>query len=299
MMTIWKPSSAIWPVDEHRPWAGAGGLPTVHAVEAAVRAAHIIGAGARHVDARESYWHHSGGGTYNVADLQMGEALLLDAGIVTRQDDLLMPTALLSLITDGTHADAAALLTTQVLPPGPDLPDPDALATLIPDPARRAAFLAGRATKYDDTTRRLVGEVGEELVVAALRDQLVQLGHVALARQVNQLSLEDDSLGDDISAPRIGGGQRHVEVKATLGDHDPATVHLTHREADVGVADRDWFMVLCTEVDIEQRSASIAGYCTAGAFTSALPTDNLGGRWTAAEIRILRHQLADGLPPAV
>jgi len=83
--------------------------------------------------------------------------------------------------------------------------------------------------------RREVGEIGEDIVTGAARSELLDLGHADLARAVRRVSLISDQLGYDVVAPRVGGPNRLLEVKATTGPHDdPIRIHLSRNEAAVG-----------------------------------------------------------------
>jgi hypothetical protein len=75
-------------------WAGAAGLPTGHAVRAAIHvAATLDERGSRVIDARESYWHKATGGLFAPPDLERGQRLLVDCGLVEERDGTLYPRA--------------------------------------------------------------------------------------------------------------------------------------------------------------------------------------------------------------
>lgn len=287
-------------------WADAG-LPTGHAVRAAIHVAVTIDErGSRVVDAQESYWHKATGGLSAPPDLERGQRLLVDCGLVEERDGILYPHAELKQILDGAADDAVATIYCRALEQCPeevawssDHAGPE-LEELIPDPARREELLVALARRFDDAHRRLIGAIGEEVVVAALRDELGSLGYAELARSVRRLSLESDQLGYDVSAPRVTGSARLIEVKATttLSD-DVISIHLSRNEAETGQRYLDWSLVLCLVTDPNQREGEIIGWQTGQALASLLPLDSPGGRWELASLDLRLADLIPGMPPAV
>jgi hypothetical protein len=288
-------------------WASPTGLPTGHAVRAAIHVATTIDArGSRIVDTHESYWHKATGGLFAPPDLERGQRLLVDCGLVEERDGTLYPRAELQQILAGAAEDAVAAIYSRALElqreavawsaseAGAELTD------LIPDPARREELLLALARRFDDAQRRLIGSIGEEVVVAALRAELASLGYPELARSVRHLSLESDQLGYDVSAPRVVGANRLIEVKATTAlANDTASVHLSRNEAETGLRHRDWALVICLVTDSVSRAGEIVGWQTATALAPALPVDSAGGRWEVATLVINVADLMPGLPPAV
>src|SRR5437588_8296860 len=93
-------------------WAIAPGLPSPHIARAALHAAAVLDRrGSRVSDARESYWHRATGGLFPEADLRRGESLLIDCGLVEERDAILVPTAELDELLDGTVEDALEVVT--------------------------------------------------------------------------------------------------------------------------------------------------------------------------------------------
>ena len=154
---------------------------------------------------------------------------------------------------------------------------------------------------FSDNHRRAVGEIGEELVTAAARHELLALGHSELARAVCRVSLLSDQLGYDVTAPRIMGEKRLLEVKATTIEPTAETIpiHLSRNEADTGATLSDWSLVICVVEDVAERSGHLLGWCPASAFADLLPTDSGSGRWEQAAVELPSAGLMDGLPGAV
>lgn len=286
-------------------WAGAAGLPTAHAVKAALHVAALLDRrGSLVADARESYWRRATGGLFAPPDLELGERLLVDCRLVVEREGTLYPLPELEQILDGAFDDAIATIcaraadvaaTSAAVPP--DELERN-LGELIPDPERREEFLRALGRRFDDARRRLLGAIGEEVVVAALRGELVSLGYPELARAVRHLSLETDQAGYDISAPRVVGRRRLVEVKATTSLGAEVVVHLSRNEAETGLRYRDWSLVLCRITDVDRREAEIVGWCSASQLTPALPADARRGRWESAEITLSVDELIPGFPSA-
>jgi len=293
---------------ETPPWATATGLPTGHAVRAAIHVAVTIDArGSRVIDAYESYWHKATGGVFAPPDLERGQRLLVDCGLVEERQGTLYPGAELQQILAGAIDDVVAAIYARGVAHQRERAQwsneeaSAELVELIPDPARREELLLALGRRFDDAQRRLVGAIGEELVVAALRAELDELGYPELARAVRHLSLESDQLGYDIAAPRIAGADRLVEVKATTAvEEGTAFVYLSRNEAEVGLRyHRDWALVLCLVTDQVGREGEIVGWQSAGALEPALPLDSAVGRWEVAKLAIDLSELLPGTPPAV
>jgi hypothetical protein len=284
-------------------WAGPAGLPTPHVVRAALHVAALLDhRGSLVADARESYWHRATGGSFGPPDLRLGEKLLVDCGLVIERDGTLFPLPDLAAMLNGTIDDATATISARALATtleggAPSLVHADALAELVANPDRREELLAALGRRFDDSHRRLLGEIGEELVVAALRRELEGLGYSELARAVRHLSLETDQPGYDISAPRIVGPPRLIEVKATTSnDERTHTVNLSRNEAETGARYADWSLVICRITDVDARAGGIVGWCPAIRLADLLPRDVDGGRWEGAAIDVPADTLVPGLP---
>jgi hypothetical protein len=292
-----SPEPSRWPR-----WAGVDGLPTAYVARAALHAASLIDVeGSLVSQARESYWHKASGGEFSAASIAVGEQLLLDTGLLVERDGRLHLTRPLEEILDGSIEDAlfALALEASSLPRGPADPQPpEGLEDLVPDPERREELLLSRAQRFDDLQRRLVGEIGEELVLAVARKELNELNRGDLARRVRRVSLESDALGYDISAPRLIGRPRMLEVKATTRAEDPLRIHISRNEARTGARYPEWSLVVCHVDDVEARTGELQGWCAATTFSIRLPRDPDGGRWEQAEVEIRPVELMPDLPPA-
>lgn len=286
------------------PWATERGVPTRYAVRAALHvAATLDAAGSRIVDAHESYWHRATGGVFAPADLKLGQTLLADCGLITEQEGVLYPTAELLQLLAGEVDDAVAEIfrrTVESVDVSPKAPDAarDELDALVSDPARREELLLALGRRFDDAHRRLIGAIGEEIVVSALRSELESLGYPELARAVRHLSLESDQLGYDISAPRIVGDRRLLEVKSTATQSDDElTVYVSRNEAETGLRNRDdWALVVCLVSDTAMREGEILGWLPASVLAQQFPHDAVNGRWESAAITIEPQTLIPGLP---
>src|SRR5262245_27256023 len=102
-MRCWRISGVA---TEKPSWADVRGLPTRHAVRAAIHVAVTIDErGSRIVDAQESYWHKATGGLFAPPDLERGQRLLVDCGLVEERDGILYPRVELKQILDGAADD--------------------------------------------------------------------------------------------------------------------------------------------------------------------------------------------------
>jgi uncharacterized protein DUF3883 len=298
-------------------WALPSGVPSLHIARAALHAAAIVDTGGSPTaDARESYWHHATGGSFPPPDLRRGERLLVDCGLLIEHAGSLMPTRALEAILAGSVEDALATLCQHALEitrpatariavdlkgPAPEAETTAAIAALVPDAERREELLLALAQRFDDTHRRLVGEIGEDLVVDAARAELRQLGHAELARSVRRVSLTSDQLGYDVAAPRVGGPSRLLEVKTTTAAQLGAAldIRVSRNEADTGQQLADWALVICAIDDLERRQGQIVGWCPHDAIADALPHDTTTGRWEQARLQLADTALMRGLPSAI
>jgi hypothetical protein len=172
-----------------------------------------------------------------------------------------------------------------------------ALSTVIADPARREAFLLGRARTVDANRRAALGEAGEDAVVAACRQQLLAADASEAAAGVRRVSLISDELGYDVVAPRLDRSLRRLEVKATRSSAAAVTVVLTRNEIEVGRADPDWSLVV---VRVAQGGEyAVVGHATTDPLEPLLPADGHElGRWQSAALRLAVGDLEPGLPTA-
>lgn len=275
-------------------------------IHAALHVASVLDPlGSNVADVHESYWRHATGGTLPPTDLRSGERLLITCGLVEERGELLHPTPELLELLSGTTDDAIAHITYCTLVAGttagkihPARSDSH-LVELIPDPARREELLLLLKRRFDDIRWREVGAIGEELVVASAREELNELGRPDLACEVRHVSLQSDQLGYDISAPRVNGPPRLLEVKATTppASDNQVVVYLTRNEIEVGLRyPEQWALVVCHVTSVEDRRGDIRGWSRAAALATMLPTDSQSARWETAAVRASLELLEPGLP---
>jgi hypothetical protein len=298
----------VSPASDPPVWAGPDGIPTAHVARAAVHVAAVIDeSGSRVVDADESYWRRATGGLYAPPDLRLGQRLLIDVGLVEERDGMLYPTSELQRLVEGADDDSAAALALwaaeQSVDPALPPPSQAALAAtldeLVDDPARREQMLIALGRRFDDAHQRLLGEIGEELVVAAARAELQGLGYPQLAAKVRRISSETDQAGYDITAPRIIGSPRLLEVKATTAQAAAEiSVHLSRNEFETGIRYSDWSLVICRITDVDARAGDIIGWSPAAALAGIVPTDGDHGRWDSALVTLAFESLLPELPPS-
>jgi hypothetical protein len=286
-------------------WKGEDGLPSEHVLEAAVHVATLLDyPSSATVDARESYWRKALGGSFGPSDLRLGERLLVDIGLVIEVDEHLSASAELRALLEGSFDGMACVVAGRVLELTPPAVEGDSLeeslSKLVPDAERREELLAALGRRFDDSRRRAVGAVGEQLVVDTAREELRGLGYPELAREVRQLSLETDQAGYDISAPRIGGPKRLLEVKATTAkDPDRVSIYLSRTEADTGQRfESQWALVVCRVLDVDEKQGELLGWLPVGSLRSYFPVDTGRGRWESAELKIDIAELLPGVPGA-
>ena len=115
---------------------------------------------------------------------------------------------------------------------------------------------------------------------------------------MRHVSLETDQAGYDVSAPRLAGSPRLLEVKATGNTvADNVEVYLSRNEARTGLRLPDWFLVVCSVDDVERRTGEVLGWIDAAELEDRFPRDVEFGRWESAAIEIRTAELVPGLPP--
>lgn len=250
--------------------------PTHHELLAALHVARILdGAGNSVADMHDSYRHVPSQGEHRAADLHVGEMLLLAAGVLVRNGDHIFPGTTLTAIANLDDNTALRIL-----------------SHLLNDPTVEPA--GGEVDR-----RAEVGAAGEDRVVISCMEELTQLGRPELASAVQRVSLVDDSLGYDVSAPRLSGPPRMLEVKTSGQAMEMFTFYLTRNEYEVGCNHpRRWALVACTLAARQELAAEIVGWCRVSSLEQYLPQDG-NGRWTEAIVRLPLAVLVSGTPSAV
>lgn len=286
-------------------WEGEDGLPSEHVLEAAVHVATLLDdPSSATADARESYWRKALGGSFGPSDLRLGERLLIDIGLVIEAGEHLSASPELRALLEGSFEGIASVVAGRVLELTPAAVESgsleESLSKLVPDAERREELLASLGRRFDDSWRRVVGGVGERLVVDTAREELRGLGYPDLAREVRQLSLETDQAGYDISAPRISGPKRLLEVKATTAkDEDRVSIYLSRNEADTGQRyESQWALVICQVLNVEEKRGKVLGWLPVSSLRSFFPLDTGRGQWESAELEINLAELFPGMPGA-
>jgi Domain of unknown function (DUF3883) len=286
-------------------------------LRAAFWVAHVLGPEGEQEDVAHASWIDLPlGGEVDLAELRVAEGALIAAGLVRRRGSHLCSTPQLYAACAELSSETEELLLTVILEESRPLwlltaagegdrlatelvPEEAAavLAAAIPDPVRREAFLLARARSVDTNAREELGAQGEEAVVTACRGELTALGAHDQVGQVRRVSLVSDELGYDVTAPRIDGSMRRLEVKATRSASGNVNVVVTRNELTVGLSDPDWFLVL-VRVDREGKH-EVIGYSAGGDLEPLLPADRHGrGRWQAARLRLAVSAMEPGLPSA-
>jgi hypothetical protein len=293
------------------------GLPTPHLLRAAIQAVRVLDRerGTRELDAHHAYAELPTGGIFQSADLLAAERVLLRAGLITHEQDRLVPAMALLDAAALDEPESLEALLFMILERRPPLwltgaagngelhteAIPDEVGALIeeviPDLARREAILLAAGRRHDNAALAALGALGEEHVVDACRAELASLGHPELGDRVRRVSLQSDQLGWDVDAPRVAGGRRKLEVKTSRAPGPAVRFHLSRNEARIGQQDPDWALVFC-RADREDQ-VEIVGWCGMAVVTPLLPLDQeQNGRWESVLVTIDERKLEAGLPPA-
>lgn len=165
------------------------------------------------------------------------------------------------------------------------------LAIAFPDPVVRERILLQQARKFDEVRLNELGAAGEEGLVKILKHELS--GH-GLADEVAWVSRVSDSLGYDITAPRLDGSTRRIEVKAVSRMTTKARFFLSRNEFQVGLSDLDWCLAV---VLVAQGQTEMLGWLTASMLSGHAPLDCSGlSSWATARFLIPLHALRQGSP---
>lgn len=250
---------------------------SLHELRAALRVARIIDeSGNRADDVRISYRNVHSQGEHRAYDLDIGEAFLARIGLLVMVDGRLLPSGVLSVVVGASEDVALSLLEAM---------------------ARDAAALG---TEDSGLTREEIGAAGEDAVVTACREELILIGRMDLCVAVQRVSLVSDSLGYDVSGPRVLGPSRMLEVK-TMGSRPrgSADFFISRNEFEVGRQHpSDWALVVCSIVDGDQSGADVIGWCRAQSLGPYLPEDR-NGRWLEALVKLPVASLISGIPSSV
>jgi hypothetical protein len=166
---------------------------------------------------------------------------------------------------------------------------------LYPDPLEREAFLLKLGRRHSEEELREVGELAESHVEVEVRTQLIFQGRGDLAQRVRRVSLLSDELGYDVTAPRLDGSDRRLEVKGTRGEGSVVRIVISRNEANVGLRDPDWALVVCRVG--RNQIVSTLGWTTGPAIASQLPSDpETGGKWDSATLYLDVQELQPTLP---
>jgi hypothetical protein len=283
-------------------WVDANGAPSSYIIDASLHAATVLDQmGSRRDDATASYWNHAIGGSYSPRDLRVGERLLVDCGLVIEKDESLFPTETLLNLLGGTVDDARAFVLMHALrrlqPTLPVLSNSSVVDAVVSDPSRREEILLALGQRFDDQYRKMLGDVGERIVLEQVRSELAELGYEQLARATRRVSLLSDQLGYDISAPRIAGANRLLEVKSTTKAlSERISIFVTRNEINTSLKVGDWFLVVCKIDNIDGALGNVVGWCIGNDLIDLLPRDAPLGSWEEARIELPTNRLTPGLP---
>jgi Domain of unknown function (DUF3883) len=289
-----------------------GELPSRFRLLAALEVAALLSPEGTPIEAaRLSYSQHPSEGLYGLADLSVGEDLLVACGLLERRDGRLIPSdGLPALVTLEPDTALEVLLARWVeqTPPSwlvgavadgsiqPELissADWRALESTIADPAQRDAFLLALGNRVDPAVLTDLGARGEEHVAELCRAELVAAGRHDLVSDVIRVSAISDALGYDVSAPATDDHLRRIEVK-TVGARSRVGINLTRNEASRGIADGTWALVVVRGLD---EGEGLIGWCRGADLAPYLPSDaHLRGRWSVVQIAVPHALLKPGLP---
>ncbi|MBZ0110387.1 MAG: DUF3883 domain-containing protein [Candidatus Scalindua rubra] len=93
-----------------------------------------------------------------------------------------------------------------------------------------------------------IGDRGEQIVVMAERQTLLNNGRKDLAENVDQVSKRDDSLGYDIQSYDIDGKEKYIEVKSTLKLVGYSNVYISANELAIAESKDNYYFYIVYDV---------------------------------------------------
>jgi len=288
-------------------------IPSRHQLRAALFSARLIDPSGSPLDnLRRSYHTVPSGGLISSEDARMGEELLIGYGLATCEAGTIRTLPHLRSVAMMDDPEASKLLFHLMFESDPPpwlaaCTADDTVATeLIPDadlnamsgvltPEEREELLLNLGRKFQQENNEQVGNLAEEYLEQALKEELSAERRADLADQVCRVSLDSDQLGYDLTAPRLDGSTRRIEAKGTRSTGSIAVFFLSRNEANTGARDPDWALVVCRVQDAEVETLGWMPYAD---LEPHIPADRgPHSQWQSVKIRMPVEQVKPGLPP--
>jgi hypothetical protein len=291
-------------------------LPSRHMLRAALLAGHALTPenGTPLSQLAASWLRTPSDGVYSPAELNVGCALLIEARYLSLSDEIILPAADLNGLLAQAEDDACREIIYRLIDErrpiwigsatanGEVAPEmiPDAAAAALgqafPDPKEREQFLLAMGRRFSDADAKRTGDLAEAYVTEACRTELADAGRDDLAAIVRRVSLTSDQLGYDVTAPRLDGSSRRLEVKGTRAGGPHLLIVISLNEAKVAARDDNWFLVVCRVATDD--TVVVLGWTTNALLAPRMPLDQADrGGWLSAAVPIEESELIPGLPP--
>lgn len=291
-------------------------LPSRHLLRAALLAGRALTAEhGTHLSQLPASWMRTpSDGVYSADELDAGCGLLIEARFLSLSEVFVMPAADLDALLAQPEDDACREILYRLIEGhrplwiGSATADgqvaaemiPDAagaaLVQVFPDPGEREQFLLAMGRRFSDADAKRTGDLAEFHVTEACRTQLADAGRDDLAGLVRRVSLSSDQLGYDVTAPRLDGSSRRLEVKGTRTPGSQLLIVISLNEAKVAARDPNWFLVVCRVATDD--NVMVIGWTTNALLERRLPVDQVDrGGWLSAAVPIDESELEVGLPP--
>lgn len=294
-----------------------GTLPTLYLLRSAYRVSRLLTSEYESLRGlRGAYRRLPTDGLFDVDAFRRGEQLLETAGLLEQRDGQVRLDERILVLRELQESEACRVLLALLVEAerplwlrvavGTDevrdvyIPDGvlDRLEKLFATSEDRDAFLVA-LERVDPAAQSELGKRGEEVVVAACREQRRVAGFPRLAEAVQRVSRLSDGFGYDVSAPCAGTPAYHLEVKTVGSRGNRLTIHLSRHQVQVGRRDPRWALVVCCK---RMDDVELVGWCRASQLEVYLPRDGPGGsqveaRWTNVAMTLVPNMLTSGLPP--
>ncbi len=97
-----------------------------------------------------------------------------------------------------------------------------------------------------------IGNRGEQIVVMAERQILIENGNPNLAKKVDQISKRDDSIGYDIKSYDNNGVEKYIEVKSTLKPVGFCNIFISANELQISKVKDNYYFYIVYDVGSEK-----------------------------------------------
>ncbi len=107
-----------------------------------------------------------------------------------------------------------------------------------------------KKNNYSEQSKRfkIIGDRGEQIVVVAERQYLIDNGRADLSKKVDQISKRDDTVGYDIQSYDKDGNEKYIEVKSTLRPVGLINIYISGNELLIAENKNNYYFYIVYDV---------------------------------------------------